>query len=112
MGLKEILTLMAMLELSGFHTVTGLAMGVNFYHKMMLVTPPFDSGAFEGPSDGLIRCHDTKTNCCTNLTKVDGFYNHQAYVSMMEAWESIVREEWGSVAARHFLTLPIVLFSV
>mmetsp|Transcript_58322 Transcript_58322/g.151937 ORF Transcript_58322/g.151937 Transcript_58322/m.151937 type:complete len:502 (+) Transcript_58322:68-1573(+) len=91
---KEVLTLMSMLELAGFHAMTGLTMGVNFYYKKMVVTPPFDSGAFEGPHDGIIRCHDHETHCCTNSTKVGGFYNHQVYLEMIQAWEQKVQELW------------------
>lgn len=94
LDLKEALLLMAMLELSGFHAVTGLTFAVNFYYGSLIVTPPFDSGDFVGPSDGQIRCHDKQTSCCTNATKVDGFYNHQTYLAMMQAWEETVGALW------------------
>jgi hypothetical protein len=90
LNMNEILTLMSMLELGGFHAVTGLTMSVNFYKGKLVVIPPFDSGDFEGLSDGQIRCHDVETNCCTNETKdAEGFYNHKTYLKMMEAWEEI-----------------------
>jgi len=98
--MKEVLTLMSILELGGFHATTGLSLGVNFYFKRMVVTPPFDSGAFDGSDngDGIIRCNDHETNCCTNTTKVDGFYNHQVYTKMIEDWEKITEDLWpGSV---------------
>lgn len=98
LGEKEVLTLMSMLELSGFHAITGLTMGVNFYYKKLVVTPPFDSGAFEGQADGIIRCHDRETHCCTNSTKVGGFYNHQVYSEMMQAWEQKVKDLWPASA--------------
>jgi len=94
---KEILTLMAMLELGGFHAITGLSLSVNYYKKKLFVTPPFDSGDFVASANGgsIIRCHDSKTNCCTNSTKHDGFYNHQVYTDMILKWESIVQSNWA-----------------
>jgi len=97
-SMKEILALMSMLELGGFHATTGLTLGVNYYFRKLVVTPPFDSGSFEGTDDGIIRCHDYETHCCTNATKVDGFYNHQVYSHMMEEWESIVQNLWPGSA--------------
>lgn len=95
LDMKEAMTLMAMLELSGFHAVTSLTLSVNFYYQSTVVTPPFDSGDFDEPDDkGGIRCHDTETSCCTNSTKVDGFYNHKAWASMMTEWENQVRTAW------------------
>jgi len=95
LDMKEVLTVMSMLELGGFHATTGLTLGVNFYFRKLVVTPPFDSGSFDGQEDGgIIRCHDHETHCCTNTTKVDGFYNHQVYSKMIEDWESIVHELW------------------
>jgi len=47
---QELLTLVAMLELAGFHTLTELVMAVNHYlqagKRKILVTPPFDSGDY------------------------------------------------------------------
>jgi hypothetical protein len=97
-SLKEILTLMSMLELSGFHAVTGLTLSVNFYYKELVVTPPFDSGDYDSPNDGEIRCHDHITHCCTNETKnAKGFYNNDAYSTMIAQWQYKVKELWGDV---------------
>jgi len=96
LDMKEILALMSMLELGGFHAVTGLTLGVNFYLQKFVVTPPFDSGSFDSSTDNdVIRCHDHETNCCTNSTKLDGFYNHQVYSKMIQDWETIVRDLWS-----------------
>jgi hypothetical protein len=95
-SMKEVLTLMSMLQLGGFHAMTGLTLGINFYYQQLVVTPPFDSGAFDNPNSGGIRCHDKATDCCTNQTKnADGMYNSQAYVNMIQEWEAKVTELWG-----------------
>jgi len=113
--MKEVMTLMSMLELGGFHATTGLSLSVNYYKKELIVTPPFDSGSFdEEGNDGFIRCHDTETNCCTNETKIypealfvesDGFYNHEAYSNMMSEWEALVRKTWPKIHGSS-LTFP------
>lgn len=109
-SMKEVLTLMSMLELGGFHAVTGLTMSVNYYYKRLVVTPPFDSGAFEGESDGIIRCHDEVTNCCSNSTKdANGFYNHQVYTQMMEDWESQVAGLWSAERSASVHSQPALL---
>jgi len=115
LDMKEVMTLMAMLELGGFHAVTSLSLSVNFYLNKLIVTPPFDSGDFNEPDgEGGIRCHDSKTNCCSNSTKVSGFYNHEAYTSMMAQWESMVAKSWPaedeekSSAQRYVLRLVAV----
>jgi hypothetical protein len=106
--MKEVLSVMSMLELGGFHAVTGLTLGVNFYFKELVVTPPFDSGAFDGPDNGIIRCHDAETNCCTNATKVDGYYNNKVYLQMMQNWESKVDELWSSSLRAQPLTAIVI----
>jgi len=100
-SLKEIFVVMSMLELGGFHALTGISLSVNYYLKELLVTPPFDSGSFDAndhSDDGAIRCHDTVTSCCTNASKVHppglydesaGFYNTQSYLNMMGQFESL-----------------------
>mmetsp|Transcript_22091 Transcript_22091/g.39621 ORF Transcript_22091/g.39621 Transcript_22091/m.39621 type:complete len:542 (+) Transcript_22091:104-1729(+) len=90
LDMQEILVLMSMLELGGFHAMTGLTMAVNYFYKDMVVIPPFDSGSFFEESENGIRCHDTITNCCTNATKANGFYNHRVYREMMESWSAII----------------------
>jgi len=93
---KEILILMSMLELGGFHAMTGLSLAVNFFFKDLIVTPPFDSGSFDAADDAEgIRCHDHETSCCTNATKVGGFYNYQVYSEMMESWAMIIDGIWS-----------------
>lgn len=114
--MKEIMTLMAMLELGGFHATTGLSLSVNYYKKELVVTPPFDSGSFDDEgNDGFLRCHDTETNCCFNETKIhpeglfaesDGFYNHKVYSDMMSEWEAIVKKTWPKDVAKTPLAVP------
>ena len=97
---KELMALMGMLELAGFHSITELIMAVNFYRRQLLVVPPFDSGCFDSP-DATIRCHDTgsgdKPGCCATeglkFNKFNDQHNGEKYKSMMKQFEAAV-DKW------------------
>lgn len=100
---KELLAMVGMLELAGFHSITELMFSVNFYgwqtRGKLLVTPPFDGGSFTDTSDLEIRCNDKVKSCCdkTKMMSNTHEFDTTAYEAMMTQFEAAVTS-WAAVS--------------
>lgn len=92
----ELMALVGMLELAGFHSITELMYAVNFYRGMHLVLPPFDSGDFDvaAKTNITIVCRDKEHECCNKdeMIKNSHKINTKAYEAMVAQFAAAVKK--------------------